>query len=80
MKKPIDIVLKVVLSLILVLPILGLTRLMPPATQDLYNTPEAFAVHRQTINEGRYISIIMASCTWSRWFACGHDERGSRRC
>jgi hypothetical protein len=59
MKKAIDIVLNVVLSLILVMPILGLVGVFPPPTQDLYNTPEAFGFI-QTITEGRYISIIMA--------------------
>lgn len=42
MKKTIDFVLKAVLSLILVLPILGLVGVFPPPTQDLYNTPQAF--------------------------------------
>jgi putative oxidoreductase len=72
MKKAIDIVLKVVLSLILVLPILGVTGLFPPPTQDLYNTPEAFRFI-ETMNEDRYISIIMAVvhvvalvCLWTR--------------
>jgi len=72
MKKALDIVLKVVLSLILVTPILGLTGLFPPPTQDLYNTPEAFAFI-QMMGEGRYISIIMAVvhvvalvCLWTR--------------
>ncbi|HSC15531.1 MAG TPA: hypothetical protein VLI71_10460 [Gammaproteobacteria bacterium] len=58
MKKAIDIALKVVLSLILVLPILGWAGVFPPPTPDLYNTPEAFAFI-QTITEGRYITIIM---------------------
>ena len=58
MKKAIDIVLKVVLSLILVLPILGWLGVLPPATPDLYNTPEAFAFI-ETITEGRYITIMM---------------------
>ena len=72
MKKALDIVLKVVLSLILVTPILGLSGLFPPPTQDLYNTPEAFAFI-QMMGEGRYISIIMAVvhvvavvCLWTR--------------
>ena len=55
----VDIALKVVMSLILVLPILGLTGLFPPPTQDLYNTPEAFAFI-ETLDEIRYISIVMA--------------------
>ena len=59
MRKAIDIALKVVLSLILVLPILGLTPLMPRPTQELYNTPEAFQFIT-TLGEIRYISIIMA--------------------
>jgi hypothetical protein len=59
MKKAIDIVLKVILSLILILPILGLLRVFPPPTPDLYNTLEAFEFI-QTLEEVRYISIIMA--------------------
>ena len=59
MRKTIDIVLKIILSLILVLPILGLTGVFPPPTQDLYNTPEAFQFIT-TLQEGRYINIIMA--------------------
>lgn len=59
MRKAVDIVLKVVLSLILVLPILGLTGIFPPPTPDMYNTPEAFSFI-ETLNEVRYISIIMA--------------------
>jgi hypothetical protein len=72
MKKAIDVILKAVLSLILILPILGLTGVFPPPTQDLYNTPQAFAFI-ETITEGRYISIIMAVvhvialvCLWTR--------------
>jgi putative oxidoreductase len=71
-KKVVDIALKVVLSLILVLPILGWLGVGPPATPDLYNTPEAFAFI-QTITEGRYITTIMVAvhvvalvCLWSR--------------
>jgi hypothetical protein len=62
----------IVLSLILVLPILGLTGVFPPPTQDLYNTPEAFQFI-VTLQEGRYITIIMAVvhvialvCLWTR--------------
>jgi hypothetical protein len=72
MKKAIDVISKAVLSLILILPILGLTGVFPPPTQDLYNTPQAFAFI-ETITEGRYISIIMAVvhvialvCLWTR--------------
>ncbi len=72
MRKAVDIALKVVFSLILVLPILGLLGVFPPPTQDLYNTPEAFDFI-ETITEGRYISIIMGLvhvvalvCLWTR--------------
>jgi hypothetical protein len=71
MKRAIDIVLRIVLSLILVLPILGLLGVFPPPTQDLYNTPEAFRFIR-ILEEARYISIIMAGvhvvaliCLWT---------------
>jgi putative oxidoreductase len=72
MRKAVDIVLRVILSLILVLPILGTLGVFPPPTQDLYNTPQAFAFI-QTITEGRYINIIMVLvhavalvCLWTR--------------
>lgn len=72
MKRAIDILLKAILSLILLLPVVGLTGLMPPPTQDLYNTPEAFRFI-ETLNEIRYVSIIMAGvhvvalvCLWTR--------------
>jgi hypothetical protein len=58
MKKAIDVVLKVVLSLILILPILGVLRVFPPPTPDLYNTLDAFEFI-QTLEEVRYITIIM---------------------
>ena len=77
MRKAVDIALKVVLSLILVLPILGLLGVFPPPTRDLYNTPEAFDFI-ETITEGRYISIIMGLvhvvalvCLWTRRTALG---------
>ncbi|HEY9183003.1 MAG TPA: hypothetical protein VIQ99_07370 [Gammaproteobacteria bacterium] len=57
--KIIDNVLKVVLSLILALPILGTFGIFPPPTQDLYNTPEAFQFI-STLTEIRYINVIMS--------------------
>jgi hypothetical protein len=72
MRKAVDIALKVVLSLILVLPILGTLGVFPPPTPDLYNTPEAFAFI-ETITQGRYINIMMVVvhvialfCLWTR--------------
>ncbi|HEY7670961.1 MAG TPA: hypothetical protein VIC71_02005 [Gammaproteobacteria bacterium] len=71
MRKAIDIALKVILSLILILPILGLLGVFPPPTQNLYNTTQAFAFI-QTLEDVRYISIIMAGvhvvaliCIWT---------------
>jgi hypothetical protein len=71
MRKAIDIVLKIILSLILILPILGLLRVFPPPTPDLYNTLEAFEFI-QTLEEVRYITIIMVAvhvialvCVWT---------------
>ena len=70
--KIIDVVLKVVLSLILVLPILGTLGIFPPPTQDLYNTPQAFQFI-ETLMETRYINIMMSVvhvialfCLWTR--------------
>jgi putative oxidoreductase len=72
MRKAVDIALKIVLSLILVLPILGTLGIFPPPTRDLYNTDEAFQFI-ETMTEGRYISIIMSVvhvvalfCLWTR--------------
>lgn len=72
MKKTIDVVLKVLLSLILVLPILGTLGIFPPPTQDLYNTPQAFQFIAM-LTEVRYINIMMSVvhvialfCLWTR--------------
>jgi hypothetical protein len=43
MTKYLDIFLKILLSLILIIPILGALKLVPGATRDLYNTDAAFA-------------------------------------
>ena len=70
MRKWIDIALRIVLSLILLLPVIGVLGIFPPPTADLYNTPEAFAFI-ETLEDIRYISIIMAivhvvalACLW----------------
>ena len=71
MQYAIDIALKAVLSLILVLPILGVTGVFPPPTTDLYNTPEAFGFIA-LLQEIRYITLIMVAvhvialvCLWT---------------
>lgn len=59
MHKAIDIFLKVLLSLIMIMPILGTLGIFPAPTADLYNTPEAFAFI-QTLMGAWYINAIMA--------------------
>ena len=51
--------LKVIFSLILILPILGLTGIFPPATRDLYNSDQAF-VFIEILNSAYYILYMMA--------------------
>lgn len=72
MKKYIHIVLKLILSLIILLPVLGITGILGEATRDLYNTDQAFAFI-QTLTEIQYISYIIAVvhlialvCLWTR--------------
>ena len=72
MRKAIDIGLKVILSVILVLPILGTLGVFPPPTRDLYNTPQAFQFIL-TLQEGGYINVIMSVvhvvalvCLWTK--------------
>lgn len=59
MKKVIDIVCKVLLSLLMIMPILGATGIFPAPTADMYNTPEAFAFINTLMSAG-YINAIMA--------------------
>ena len=72
MKKIIDIVLKVLLSLLLVMPILGATGIFPPPTPDLYNTPQAFEYIR-VLMDAKYVTFMMAVvfvislvCLWTK--------------
>ena len=72
MKKIIDIVLKVLLSLLLVMPILGTTGIFPPPTPDLYNTPQAFEYIR-VLMDAKYVTFMMAVvfvislvCLWTK--------------
>lgn len=60
MKKVIHIVLKVVFSLILALPVVGVTGLLGEATRELYNTDAAFSFIMQLTNDAVYISYMMA--------------------
>lgn len=59
MKKYLHIVLKIVFSLILLLPVVGLLGVLPPPTRELYNTDIAFAFI-QMLAETAYINYMMA--------------------
>jgi hypothetical protein len=58
MKKYLHIVLKIVFSLILLLPVAGLLGILPPPTRELYNTDIAFAFI-ETLAETAYINYMM---------------------
>ncbi len=59
MKRILHIVSKVLLSLILLLPVVGITGMLGEATRDLYNTDIAFAFI-QMLTTVMYINYIMA--------------------
>ncbi|MAQ59570.1 hypothetical protein CL638_02595 [bacterium] len=59
MKKTLHIVAKVILSLILLLPVLGLTGMLGEPTRDFYNSDEAYAFI-QMLTEVMFINYIMA--------------------
>lgn len=72
MKKFLNIFLKVLLSLILVMPILGATGIFPAPTPEMYNTDEAYAFIAMLM-EGGYILVIEAIvfalaiiCLWTK--------------
>jgi len=60
MKKILDIIAKVLFSLILIMPILGVLGIFPPPTRDLYNTDEAFAFI-QMLNDASYIMYMLVA-------------------
>ena len=59
MKKAIHISLKVLLSLIMLMPIIGALGVFPAPTADLYTNPKAFAFIEAMMGSG-YINPIMA--------------------
>ncbi len=72
MKKIMHIIAKIILSLIMLLPVVGVTGILGEATRDLYNTDRAFAFI-QALTDIMYISYIMAAvhvialvCLWTR--------------
>ncbi len=58
--KKINIVFKIVLCLILLLPVLGALVVFPAPTADMYNTPEAFDFIQMLMVNASYINYIMA--------------------
>lgn len=60
MKKIINIVLRILLSLLLVMPILGVLGVFPAPTRDLYQTQEAYDFIITLSNSG-YIMWMMAT-------------------
>lgn len=72
MKKVFNVLLKLILSLILVMPILGATGIFPAPTQEMYNTKEAYTFIAMLM-AGKYIVIIEALvfapaivCLWTK--------------
>jgi len=60
MKKFGNVFLKIVFSLILVMPILGALHVFPAPTPDMYNNPQSFAFIRMLMDSAMYIDYIMA--------------------
>ena len=72
MKKALNITLKLLLTLILVMPILGATGIFPAPTPEMYNTPEAYDFVAMLM-ASKYIMIIDAVvfalaivCLWTK--------------
>lgn len=59
MKKYINTFLKVILSLILILPIFGVLHIFPAPTADMYGNAEAFAFIQMLSQGAAYIDYIM---------------------
>lgn len=59
MKKVIDIILKVLLSLLLITPILGITGIFPAPTRDLYNTDDAYQFIK-LLMDYKYVTVMEA--------------------
>jgi hypothetical protein len=57
--KIINIILRIVLSLIMITPILGALGIFPAPTPDLYNTPQAFAFI-EILSVTKYVMYLMA--------------------
>ncbi len=68
--KKVNIFLKVVLSLIMLMPILGVLHIFPEPTADMYGTPEAFTFINAIMDSGYilYVNAIVFAvalvCLW----------------
>ncbi|MEI8130521.1 MAG: hypothetical protein WCG55_03400 [bacterium] len=60
MKKYSNVLLKIVFSLILLIPILGAVHVFPAPTQEMYNNPRSFAFIQMLMDSASYINYIMA--------------------
>ena len=60
MKKYGNVFLKVVFSLILLMPIMGALNVFPAPTPNMYNNPQSFAFIRTLMDSASYINYIMA--------------------
>lgn len=61
MKKAINIVLKVVLLIILIMPVLGTLGVFPPPTPEMYNNREAYDFIVALMDGGKYIMWLMTT-------------------
>jgi putative oxidoreductase len=59
LKKVSHIVVKVLLTFLLLMPILGLTGIFPEPTQDMYNSEAAFTFIQTIMQSANYIQYIM---------------------
>jgi putative oxidoreductase len=60
-KNVIHVILKSILSLILIMPILGVTGIFPEPTRDMYNSDAAFNFIQVLLQDAGYIQYIMAA-------------------
>ena len=59
MKKIINVVLKVLLSLVFIMPVLGIIGIFPEPTREMYNTDQAFNFI-QVVLDAKHINIMMS--------------------
>jgi hypothetical protein len=78
MKKYIPITLKIIFSLIIVTPILGMTGVFPGPTRELYNTDAAFAFIELIMYGAPYVAYINAVvCALTLWLLWTKKEAGA---